>query len=156
MAPGLMMIWSLAILVVAIGYVQSHEPLKFTDHRLYSVDVNGSQSIIDGLRQMSDIVYLDFWTDLTPGLKQASIRVPPSSIQHFEEFLNSSKVPYAVLTDNLQYWIDRERAENNHTLANDFLEGRMGIDGFRLDLYHNYYEVRKEDGVSLAIGLCNS
>lgn len=112
--------------------------IKFVNHKLYSVRLNDDPQDIEKLTKLREKVEIDFWNE--PELNQkVNFRVSPTYQSQVEKFLNVTTLKYNIITNDLQKWIDRERAENQET--SDFLSGRQDSVNLPLDHYHTYREI---------------
>lgn len=109
----------------------------FNGHKLYSLDPTEDDHLLRKLLKLRSEIDIDYWNEPELGTK-INFRVPPKYQPKIENFLNQSSLNYAIVTSDLQKWIDRERSEN---VESDFLSGRQDINEFKLDYYHTYEEI---------------
>jgi murein tripeptide amidase MpaA len=105
---------------------------------LYSVSLPEEAVHVEKLKRLREKVDIDFWNEPEVNA-EANFRVPPSYQNHVESFLNKSSLKFSVVTNDLQKWIDRERAENQQ--ESDYLSGRQDATSIAFDHYHTYQEI---------------
>lgn len=112
--------------------------IKFVNHKLYSVRLNDDASNIEKLVKLREKIEIDFWNEPERNQK-VNFRVSPLYQDQVEKFLNKTTLKYSIITNDLQKWIDKERAENQE--QSDFLSGRQDSVNLPLDHYHTYQEI---------------
>lgn len=120
------------------SYSTADEPdQSYTDHHLFvaAVETSHDKENLDRLEEETPA--LSFWG---PSLvsSNVSILVPPEMAADFQKSLGKFKIAYTVASQNLQSWIDHERAENPP--QNLFLIGSEPS-RFSLNQYHSFEEI---------------
>ncbi|XP_067145061.1 carboxypeptidase B-like [Centruroides vittatus] len=110
---------------------------NFTGHRLLTA-VPGDTRELDALKALTQNFLVDFWIEPGAVDENVTLRLSPQLAGAVERYLESRRIRYHVLTEDLQRWIDREREENRR---GDSASGRDSASDFEFDVYHPPEEI---------------
>ncbi|XP_023225761.1 carboxypeptidase B-like [Centruroides sculpturatus] len=118
------------------GIICQTNEANFTGHKLIGA-FPSSEKEIDVLRELRNNSDVDVWNAPSALYEKVNLLLTPEIADEVEEKLKDNGIDFYVVTNNIQKWIDQEKATNTP----DLFEQIQDVSRFDLQKYHRLDEI---------------